>query len=303
LSGLLSTTSAPYDEVGSPEKYARARAITQEFAWAAVEKKKYQDSLSNHSKGSGPSAWLILLNIGAAAVTLIPGVGEAADAGVLSLDAASSAEDVVSADEAITAGELAEDETIAAQDADSAVAEAQQEASEAADSGAPDELAPEESGGCASGQSFAAETGVVLASGAVIPISEVKVDDQVETTDPVTGKFPTQTVTRVWLDHDIDLMDVTISDGGVVSTIHSTQHHPFWDVTRHAWVNADQLVPGDQLASADGVVAVVAGTRIVPGAGDMWDLTVANSHDFYVVVTARSGECKSRSWFGCRSPA
>jgi hypothetical protein len=34
---------------------------------------------------------------------------------------------------------------------------------------------------------------------------------------------------------------------------------------------------------ADGVVAVVAGTRVVPGAGDMWDLTVANNHDFYVI--------------------
>jgi hypothetical protein len=140
----------------------------------------------------------------------------------------------------------------------------------------------DDSGSC-EGQSFTAETGVVLASGAVVPISQVKVGDKVRTTDPSTGKVTTQAVTAVWLDHDTDLMDVTVSAAGVVSVIHATQRHPFWDVTRHAWVNADQLRSGDQLATADGVAAVVAGTRVVPGAGDMWDLTVANNHDFYVI--------------------
>jgi hypothetical protein len=71
--------------------------------------------------------------------------------------------------------------------------------------------------------------------------SQVKVGDKVRTTDPSTGKVTTQAVTAVWLDHDTDLMDVTVSAAGVVSVIHATQRHPFWDVTRHAWVNADQL--------------------------------------------------------------
>jgi hypothetical protein len=127
---------------------------------------------------------------------------------------------------------------------------------------------------------------VVLASGAVVPISQVKVGDQVQATDPATGKPSAQTVTAVWVNHDTDLMDVTVSAHGVTSTIHTTQHHPFWDATRHAWVDANQLHPGDHLTTTDGTTAVVIGTAIVPGAGDMWDLTIANTHDFYVTATA-----------------
>jgi hypothetical protein len=136
------------------------------------------------------------------------------------------------------------------------------------------------------GKSFSPETGVVLASGVVVPISQFKVGDQVRTTDPATGKTTTQAVTAVWVNHDTDLMDVTVSVHGVTSTIHTTQHHPFWDVTRHAWVDANQLTPGDQLTTADGTIAVVAATVVVPGAADMWDLTIANTHDFYVYSLA-----------------
>jgi hypothetical protein len=131
---------------------------------------------------------------------------------------------------------------------------------------------PQDASGCG-GQSFAQDTGVVLASGAVVPISQVKVGDQVEATDPATGQTSAQTVTAVWVNHDTDLMDVTVTAGGGTSTIHATQHHPFWDVTRHAWIDANQLQVGDQLTTTD-------------GAGDMWDLTVANTHDFYVTATA-----------------
>jgi hypothetical protein len=89
----------------------------------------------------------------------------------------------------------------------------------------------------------------------------------------------------VWLDRDTDLMDVTVSVHGVTSTIHATQHHLFWDVTRHAWTEADRLLAGDQLTTGDGTIATVASTVVVAGFGDMWDLTVANTHDFYVTTS------------------
>ncbi|HEX4727915.1 MAG TPA: hypothetical protein VH298_08960, partial [Jatrophihabitans sp.] len=67
--------------------------------------------------------------------------------------------------------------------------------------------------------------------------------------------------------------------------IHATQHHLFWDVSRHAWTEARRLTAGDRLRTDSGVLATVAGTAVIAGAADMWDLTVQTSHDFYVVTT------------------
>lgn len=57
----------------------------------------------------------------------------------------------------------------------------------------------------------------------------------------------------MWINHDNDLMDVTVTSDGETSVIHSTQHHPFWDETQKKWVLADQLEKGDALLSSDGL--------------------------------------------------
>lgn len=140
-------------------------------------------------------------------------------------------------------------------------------------------------GAACGGESFTPDTNVVMADGTTKPLDEVKVGDKVEATNPKSGKTTAQTVTAVWVNHDTDLMDVSVTVGGKTSTIQATQHHLFWDATRHSWVEADQLVSGDALRTDDGTIATVAATVIVPGVGDMWDLTVADDHDFYVVTT------------------
>lgn len=140
-------------------------------------------------------------------------------------------------------------------------------------------------GATCGGESFTADTNVIMADGSTKPLDEVKVGDKVEATDPANGKTSPQKVIQVWVNHDSDLMDVTVKAGGKTSTIHATQKHLFWDVTRHAWTEADRLARGDQMRTNDGALATVAGTVVVPGAADMWDLTVQTSHDFYVVTT------------------
>ena len=135
------------------------------------------------------------------------------------------------------------------------------------------------------GESFTPNTRVVMANGTTQSLDQVKVGDKVLATDPATGKKGPQTVTKVWVNHDTDLMDVTIKAGGKTSVIHATQKHLFWDVTRHAWERANQLAAGDQLRTDEGALATVAGTIVIPGAADMWDLTVSTTHDFYVVTT------------------
>jgi hypothetical protein len=160
------------------------------------------------------------------------------------------------------------------------------EAREAADGGA-----------SCGGESFTSTTEVVMADGSDKPLDEVRVGDQVETTDPATGKTTARAVSTVWVKHDIDLMDVTVVSGGVATTIHATQHHLFWDVTRKAWVEADNLAAKDQLRTDNGKTVTVSGTTIIPGATDMWDLTVSNNHDFYIDTTTTTvlvHNCPSR---------
>ena len=62
--------------------------------------------------------------------------------------------------------------------------------------------------GCG-GLSFAATTAVATPSGAVA-ISQLKVGDNVTAYDPSTGKTSTQTVQRTFINHDTDLVDVTL---------------------------------------------------------------------------------------------
>lgn len=136
------------------------------------------------------------------------------------------------------------------------------------------------------GESFTPDTNVVMADGSTKPLDQVKIGDKVEATDPASGKTSAERVTQVWVNHDADLMDVIVKTSGKTSTIHATQKHLFWDTTRHAWTEADRLAVGDQLRTDSGTLATVASTVVVPGGVDMWDLTVDNDHDFYVVTTS-----------------
>jgi Pretoxin HINT domain len=107
-------------------------------------------------------------------------------------------------------------------------------------------------------------------------------------TDSATGKTEAERVTALWVNHDADLMDVTVKTAGGISVIKSTQHHLFWDPSTHSWVQADNLGIGTALQTQTGATANVVATTIVPGAAYMWDLTVNNDHDFYVSVGAGS---------------
>jgi hypothetical protein len=135
------------------------------------------------------------------------------------------------------------------------------------------------------GGSFTPNTQVVMADGTTKPLDQIQVGDRVEATDPQTGAKSAQTVTAVWINHDTDLMDVTVKTATGTSVVHATQHHLFWDQNRNTWTEADQLTSGDQLHTDNGQAATVTSTVIVPGAADMWDLTVQTTHDFYVVTT------------------
>jgi YD repeat-containing protein len=136
------------------------------------------------------------------------------------------------------------------------------------------------------GESFTADTQVVLADGSTAPISGLKPGDKVLATDTKTGKTQSETVSAVEVNHDTDLYDLTVKAGGGTEVIHTTAAHLFWDPAKKKWVKAAKLTKGEHLKAVHGQDAVaVGGTTPATHDGWMWDLTVPgnNDHDFYVL--------------------
>ncbi len=122
-----------------------------------------------------------------------------------------------------------------------------------------------------------------LANGTTKPIADVKVGDQVEATDPTTGKTSAHFVTAVKVHDDRDLMDVSVKAAdGQTGVLHTNAHHIFWDDSKHEWLRVDQLQVGDRLVTSDGAGAQVSSLVAVPGHQRMWDLSVEGIHSFYV---------------------
>jgi hypothetical protein len=134
-------------------------------------------------------------------------------------------------------------------------------------------------------KSFDPETPVLLADGTSKPIKNIRVGDKVTATEPTTGHTQAQTVTAIHINHDTDLLDLLVTDKhGHTTTLHTTQHHPVWDQTRHTWTDAAALPTGDQLRSHSATMAKVTAARPVPGEADMYNLTIADIHTYYVMA-------------------
>ena len=147
-------------------------------------------------------------------------------------------------------------------------------------------------------------------------IGTLKVGEQVLAYDPQTGQNSSQTVQHVFINHDNDLIDLTLrtDDAPAASTdtkpkaasagaphgrapplapapsqtpqpleetVHTTAKHPFLTVEQ-GWVTAGRLQPGMHVLRADGHVGVVEAVQVVPGAGTMYNLKVSRVHTFEV---------------------
>ncbi|MDX3752601.1 polymorphic toxin-type HINT domain-containing protein [Streptomyces sp. AK08-02] len=134
--------------------------------------------------------------------------------------------------------------------------------------------------------SFSPDTPVLMDNGRTKPIGKIKTGDKVEAANPKTGKHQgVRTVQHVWINHDHDLLDLTIrTEDGHTATLHTTAKHPFWDDTKHAWVAAGKLHAGEALNTASDGHAFVVATRLTPGTANRWNLTVQQLHTYYVVA-------------------
>jgi Pretoxin HINT domain len=130
--------------------------------------------------------------------------------------------------------------------------------------------------------SFRDDTLVVMADGTRKKIRDVEVGDYVLATDPVTGKTSFRVVTATMVHDDDDLLDLVVRTGHGLETIHTTDHHRIWDVTRQAWSLAIDLRVGDELLTVgEGHVLVDQLVRVT-GHSPMLDLTIDTDHTFYV---------------------
>ena len=136
------------------------------------------------------------------------------------------------------------------------------------------------------GASFSAGTKVLLASGAAVAISALKVGDKVLAASTKTAKTTPETVAAVLVHHDTDLYDLTVKTS---RPDRGHPHHvqpPVLGPSLNQWVAATKLGKGEHLKTANGTVATAdGGTPPADHDGWMWDLTVPgnNDHDFYVV--------------------
>ncbi len=124
-----------------------------------------------------------------------------------------------------------------------------------------------------------------MADGTSKPIKNIKIGDHVTATDPTTGATSTQPVLAT-MDHvDTDMTDLTVSTSdGQTSTIHTTQHHPFWDDTTHNWVDAGTLAVADHLHTLTGTTLTVTAITNYTATRHMLDLTINHTHTYYVVA-------------------
>ncbi len=151
---------------------------------------------------------------------------------------------------------------------------------------------PVPTGQSCTSHSFDSNTPVLMADGTTKPIKDVVVGDGVVSTDPVTGAVSHEPVTELHINHDTDLTDVTVHNirTGQDTVVHATAHHPFWDTSTSSWIDAVDLKIGDGLRSPDGeTTQTVAAIKVWTGLAWMHDLTINNTHTYYVLAGTTPG--------------
>ena len=142
--------------------------------------------------------------------------------------------------------------------------------------------------GC--GLSFAPATLVATAKGEQA-IGTLQVGQKVWAYNPKTHKMEQEPILHVWINHDNDLVDLTLTTTTAAhhskaatktsETIHTNKKHPFLTKEK-GFLPVGQITLGMHVLRADGTYGMVAGWKVVPGAEVMYNLEVAQDHTFTV---------------------
>ena len=133
-----------------------------------------------------------------------------------------------------------------------------------------------------------------MADGTTKRIDQIKPGDRVMAKNPVDGTTAPQTVSQVILGagHKT-LVEITIDEQRGFATPHTqskvvaTDGHPFFLPKTRTWVEAGDLHPGDRLAPlATAATATVAATKSYQTDAQVYNLTVATAHTYFVVANS-----------------
>ncbi len=142
-------------------------------------------------------------------------------------------------------------------------------------------------------------------------IGKLHVGDKVLAYNPKTHKMEQEPILHVWINHDTDLVDLTLTTTTATGhgkaatkmseTIHTNKEHPFLTKEK-GFLPVSQIKLGMHVLRADGTYGVVTGWKVMPGTQVMYNLEVAQDHTFTVgdgqwVVhnTCRPGPDRSRN--------
>ena len=137
--------------------------------------------------------------------------------------------------------------------------------------------------------SFTSDTAVTTKSGKQ-DIGKLHVSDKVLAYNPKTHKMELEPILHVWINHDSDLVDLTITTttqgqhGKATKpseVIHTNQKHPFLTLEQ-GFLPVGKIKLGMHVLRADGSVGVITGWKVVPGTKMMYNLEVAQDHTFMV---------------------
>ncbi|MFE5036806.1 polymorphic toxin-type HINT domain-containing protein [Streptomyces sp. NPDC056683] len=153
--------------------------------------------------------------------------------------------------------------------------------------------------------SFVPGTEVLMADGTTKPIQDVKTGDKVLATDPKTGRTTVRTVTAEitgkGLKHLVRLtLSIEVEGRKRTASVTATEGHPFWVPELGAWVDATDLIAGEQLDASSGAVVTVTAIHRWTQPATVHNLTVADIHTYYVlaatvpVLVHNSGLCPEK---------
>jgi RHS repeat-associated protein len=156
----------------------------------------------------------------------------------------------------------------------------------------PPQYLKEEQAGCfpVEAFSFAPQTKVATSKGPQAIVS-LHPGENVWSYNPKTHKMELQPIEAVWINHDNDLVDLTMifttsAHAGKLAqkkseVIHTNRKHPFLTVEK-GFVPVASLHIGMHIVRAHGSAGVVSAWKAIPGTQAMYNLTVAQDHTFTV---------------------
>src|SRR5579885_171576 len=162
---------------------------------------------------------------------------------------------------------------------------------EAVDAGGEEGMSLLEEAARCVGLSFTSATPVATSHGEQA-IGTIKVGQKVWAYNPNTRKMELQPVQHIWINHDNDLVDLTLTttsfqQGKAVKVasevIHTNKKHPFLTKEK-GFLPVGQIKLGMHVLRADGQWGMVTGWKVVARTQVMYNLEVARDHTFTVGV-------------------